>query len=69
MQQLPSTGAVIPDEIQLPIAETAAAAKSTRSPSASHANMVCVRYEWGLWVFGCLESLGLLWMYGGLGNK
>lgn len=68
MQQLPSSGAVIADEIQLPRAETASAAKSTRTPSASHASMLwyVVWYvAWGIWrwslrVLGYLESLRVL---------
>lgn len=40
MQQLPSSEAVIADEIQLPRAETDSAAKSTRTTTASHASML-----------------------------
>lgn len=45
MQQLPSSGAVIRDQIQLSRAETAAAAKSTRTPPHhTRAAVVCVWY-------------------------
>ncbi len=74
MQQLPSSGAVITDEIQLPRAETAPAAKSICTPSASHASMlwyVCgMSFEWGntaevCRVFSYPESLYVLEIYEG----
>lgn len=41
MQQLPSSGAVITDEVQLPRAETTTAAKSTRTPPLHHTLAHC----------------------------